>query len=66
MRTRNGVLLSTVFLLTLLTLLFAVLAWNGRAVEGICLSFSLSTIDQPGGYALSAGASPCEPLSTVD
>jgi hypothetical protein len=52
--------------LTLLTLLFAVLAWNGRAVEGICLSFSLSTIDQPGGYALSAGASPCEPLSTVD
>jgi len=53
-------------LLTVLTLLYGALLFAGAATTGICLRFSVSTIDQPGGYAFTAGVSPCpDPLKEI-
>lgn len=47
------------FSLILVTLLYGVLALSGVEKRGTCIVVSLSTVDQPGGYAFSIGASPC-------
>ena len=62
-RIKSAATLWVPFLLMLMILLYVVSLWNGVATTGICLQFSLSTIDQPGGYALSAGVSPCRSQS---
>lgn len=56
---KNGVMKWVLYFATLMICLYGALAFSGHDETGICLSVSLSTIDQPGGYAFTIGVSPC-------
>src|SRR5215204_2344139 len=68
-RSKNGTSLDSkklVLLLLMLTILmYGVLALSGVEDRGTCIFVSLSTVDQPGGYALSVGVEPCVSIPQV-
>lgn len=57
--TKTFLIVLVLTLWTLMILMSVVLGLSGHEAKGICGSLSLSTIDQPGGYAVSIGVSPC-------